>query len=135
MIPLVLGPGGQFQQQPGWLVETLEGTTIDKNTWVTLGTEPLEVPEDTTWLFNAWVVGRSQGLPGNAGFQLSGVIVRDGGSPPYMVGTQKTTVAKTSGSFDARSIEEGDALAIQVRGIKDETVAWVARVDITPITG
>lgn len=113
-------------------MEILEGVTIDKGTWVTLG--PLPVPPSTTWLFNAWVVGRSRDSTNDAGFQVAGVIVRDGLTPSYVIGTQKTTMAKTAGSLDAQAIEDGDALAIQVKGIKDETVDWVARVEMTPIT-
>lgn len=133
MIPLVLAPSGQFQGQRGWLVETLEGVTIDKSTWVTLGL--LLVPSSTTWLFNSWVVGRSQDSVNNVGFQVAGVIVRDWATPTYVIDTQKMTVAKTAGSFDVRAIADGNSLAVQVKGIKDETVDWVARVEVTPITG
>lgn len=134
-VPLVLGYGGQFQQQPGWQVASLDGTTIDKDTWVTLLEEgqPLVIPASTTWLFNAWVVGRGLDSSSDAGFAISGVITRDGG----LTGTQQTVVARAAGSMRVQATHDvlNGALAIRVKGIKDEDVLWAARVEVTPITG
>ena len=138
-IPLVLGDAGQFRQQPGWRVATLSGTTDDKDTWVTLLEEgqPLVVPPNTTWLFDAWVVGRAVSVSEDAGLNVSGVIVRNGTATPYIVDTKKTTIARSEKSMKADAVEDvlNNALAIQVRGIKDGDVNWVARVEVAPITG
>lgn len=116
---------------------TLTGTTIDKNTWVTLLDvgQPLVVPPDTTWLFNAWVVGRGESE--EAGFTVAGVIGRDGLSAPDLIGEKKSTVGRTKNSMKADAIEDllNDALAIRVKGVKDKAVNWVARVEVTPIPG
>jgi hypothetical protein len=115
-------------------VATLTGITTDKSTWVTLSMEgaPLTLPSEATWLFEAHIVARSQASANDAGFIISGVVTEDG-----LLGTQQTTVAKSSGSLQAQVVHDvlNNALAVQVKGIKDETVDWVARVDVTPILG
>jgi len=137
--PIVLGDAAQWQLQPAWQIAALEGTTVDKDTWVTLldKGQPLIMPPYTTWLFDAWIVGRAVSVSEDAGLNVSGVIVRNGTATPYIVDTKKTTIARSKNSMKADAVEDvlNNALAIQVRGVEDEDVNWVARVEVTPITG
>ena len=134
---LTMGSDGQFYRQPGWLMATLEGTTTDKATWVTLleAGQPLVMPQNSTWLFDSWIVARSQ-VADSGGFQLTGVAARDL-LAPLVVGTAGGVVASDSSSFRVQAVADvvNNALAIQVKGNKNETVNWVARVTITEMTG
>ena len=133
--PLVLGDGGQFRQQPGWQVATLTGVTTDKSTWVTLLTEgqPLTIPDQSAWLFNARVL--ASGVSGTGGFELDGVVKRVGSVT--LVGSKDNTIASDSNSLKVRVVEDSgnDALAIQVKGINNAEIQWSAVMMITSIPG
>lgn len=114
---------------------TLVGVTTDKSTWVTLLMEgqPLTIPDQSAWLFNAHVL--ASGISGTGGFELDGVVKRVGSVT--LVGSKDNTIASDSNSLKVRVVEDSgnDALAIQVKGIKNAEIQWSAVMMITSIPG
>lgn len=108
-------------------------TTTDANT--NMGV--LTLPDKTTWMFEARIAARRTDADNeSAGFVLRGVIDRNtGAATTALVGTvEKTVIGRDSAAWDVFALSSS-GLVIQVKGEAGKSIRWVARIELTEVTG
>ena len=102
--------------------------------------EKLVLPTDTTWAFSVMVVARRTDVDGeSAAYKFEGCIKKDAGSASTSIvgSVTKTVLAESTAAWDANvsaNTTNGD-LQIDVTGEAAKTICWVARVQLTEVSG
>jgi hypothetical protein len=116
-------------------------TTDGSAASMTIGTAGtfMVLPDNTTWAFDALIVGRNTAADEHAAYKVSGLIKRDSGAGTVaLVGSVTTTViAETVAAWTASATAEtatGD-LRIRVTGEAGKTIRWSAFVHAAAVTG
>jgi len=115
-------------------------TTDGTQTAMTADTTAFVISADTTWVFSALVVGRSNEADGNesAAYRIEGCIARDESNNTALVGSVTvTTIAESAGaaawSVTAEADDTNEALAIKVTGEAATAIHWSAKVDVSQV--
>lgn len=106
---------------------------------INAGTGELSIPTDTAWIFEASLIGTSQGCVKTFAFKLLGAIENDGGTTALKGSVTKTTIDDSDDvSFDCQAIADdvNDSLAIEVQDTDaaGDTVRWACNVHIVQVT-
>ena len=94
----------------------------------------ISVPDHTTILFEADIVGRHNSSTDFASFKIKGVIDRDGSNNTQLIMSQKEVLhAGTNNLFDANIVADNtnELLAVEVTGESTKTIRWSAIVKTT----
>lgn len=108
-------------------------TTNDANTNMAV----LALPDDSTWMFEVWMAARRTDADNeSAGFVLRGVIDRNtGAATTALVGTvEKTVIGRDVAAWDVFALASS-GLVIQVKGEAAKNIRWVARIELTEVSG
>lgn len=98
-------------------------------------TEGMTVPANSCWTFSALVVAQQDTGANGAGYEIKGVIRRDGGGAATLVGSiTKTVLGEDVAAWDATIVASTNDLQIRVTGAAATNINWVARVEITQVT-
>lgn len=97
----------------------------------------LTLPEDTTWVFHAYVVARRMDQDDeSAGYEIKGVIDRNTAGSAALVGSvTKTVLAEDSAAWDVTVDAASNALRFRVTGEVGKTIGWIVHVNIVPVSG
>jgi hypothetical protein len=124
-----------------YLVRTTTTNGVLTPTFVdgTNGTQQLIIPDNSTWMFTATVVGhQTSAMGGHAGYKIEGVVYRDSGvSTVSILGKATTTVlAESNTPWDATATVDVNtgALVVSVRGESSKIIRWLAIVETVEIT-
>lgn len=103
------------------------------------GSSRLLIPDDSTWVFKATIVGhRTDATGGHAGYKVEGVIYRmSGAATVTMLGTPvKTVLAESNAPWDINMTADPahGSLKITVTGQSGKTIRWLALVETVEIT-
>lgn len=101
---------------------------------------PITIPDDTTWGFCVYVVARRTDANDESAFyEIKGCIDRNSGvATTALVGSlSKTVIAEDTAAWDVTITADttNGALKITVTGEDSKTINWVARVELTEVTG
>jgi hypothetical protein len=104
------------------------------------GSGPIVIPDNTTWLFNASIVARRTDADNeSAGFTASGVIDRNTGvaTTALVAAVTPTVVARDVAAWTVAVTADttNGALKFTVTGEAAKTIYWVARIELTEVTG
>lgn len=88
---------------------------------------------NTTYGFDAMVVGRRTDDYGNAAYKLEGVFYNDGLGAVIIGNPVKTILGETDSGWDSRVSTTGDYLLIQANGGSGQNINWVANVNILEV--
>ena len=102
------------------------------------GTKRATIASDTTWLFEAFVVARRTDADGeSAGYKFQGVLDNNAGTTAFVGVVIKTVIAEDTSAWDAtvEVDDTNDALVVKVTGENSKTINWVARLELTEVTG
>lgn len=122
-------------------------TTLASATELTLtGAAPdsesrIIIPANRTWAFSILIGARqtagSAGTVGDsAGYEIKGVIKRDGANNTALVGTiTNTTIAEDQAAWAVTAVADdtNEALVVKVTGETNKTIHWVAAVHLTEV--
>jgi len=122
-------------------IATTDATQTAMLTPDVLGKSRVTIPADTSWVFSALIIGRSDEADGNdsGAYRIEGCLTRDESNNTALVGSVTvTTIAESAGatawSVTATADDTNEALAIQVTGEAATNIRWVAKVDIAQVT-
>lgn len=98
----------------------------------------LDLPDNSTWGFIAYISARRTDFTGeNAFFKIEGVIKRDSWSATaVLVGTiTKTVIARDEDAWDVSAVADttDGALEIRVTGETSKDINWYVKVDLTKV--
>lgn len=96
------------------------------------------IASDTTWLFEIFVVARRTDADNeSAGYKFQGVLDNNAGTTALVGLVVKTIVAEDTSAWDAtvEADNTNDALVVKVTGEAAKTINWVARIELTEVTG
>lgn len=96
------------------------------------------IASDTTWLFEIFVVARRTDADNeSAGYKFQGVIDNNAGTTALVGVVIKTVVAEDTAAWDVtvEADDTNDALVVKVTGETAKTINWVARIELTEVTG
>jgi len=101
------------------------------------GTDGIDIPSDTTYLFEAHVVARRTGTSEAAAYRLEGVIENEGGTTAIVGSVSQTIIHEDDTTWNATATADdtNDRLNIDVTGAASKTIRWVARVELTVSAG
>lgn len=102
--------------------------------------DPLNIPDNTTWAFTATVIARNKDTDGqNAHYKYEGAIKRDSGAATTaFVGTPtKTVIHEDAAGWDivATADATNGRLVFTATGDATNAVYWVCRLALTEVTG
>lgn len=120
--------------------QTTDATLTEMFLDGTGGTDRLTLPDDSTWIFEALVVGRrTDANDEGAGYRLIGVIDRNvGAASTALIGNvSRTTVSEDNGPWQATIDADttNGSLRVRVTGQAAKTIRWVSRINIVQVTG
>ncbi len=98
----------------------------------------LEIPDDTTWAFDILVAARRTDADNeSAGYHFCGCVDRNTGTVALVGSVTKTVLAEDSAGWDCNlsADDTGKTLKITAMGENAKTIRWVARIDLTQVTG
>jgi len=98
----------------------------------------LDIPSNTTWLFNVHVVGRrTDGTSQAAGYHIEGVIENEAGTVALVGSLTKTVLHEDNTTWDATVTANNtdDEMDVEVTGAASTNIQWVARVELTEASG
>lgn len=98
------------------------------------------IPSDTTWVFRILIVARRTDVNDeSAAYQLLGCIDRNAavGTTALVGAVTKTVIAEDTAAWDVAATADAatGALVITVTGEAAKEIHWVARTDLTQVTG
>lgn len=107
----------------------------------TIETERMVLPASRTWAFNILIAARQTGgvagtVGDSAGYEIKGVVKRDGSNSTALVGPiMKTIIGEDQSAWDATVVADdtNEALVVKVTGEASKTIHWVATVNITEV--
>ena len=88
---------------------------------------------NTTYSFDAMIVGRRTDAYGSAAYKLEGVFYNDGLGAVIIGNPVKTILGETDSGWDSRVSTTGDYLLIQANGGSGQNINWVANVNILEV--
>lgn len=96
------------------------------------------IPNDTTWVFHGFVVGRNTGFDNDsAGYEIKGVIDNNATTVAFVGTPTVTALAEDTIGWDVTVAADNinKALVVNVSGSAGTSIRWVATVHITKVTG
>ena len=98
------------------------------------------LPDDSTWAFEVLIVARRTDADNeSAGYKISGVIDRNTGvaTTALVAAITKTVLGEDTAAWDVDAIANAASggLQIQVTGEAAKAINWVARVELSEVTG
>ena len=119
-------------------MNVLSGTSTDSfpTELFMSGNTRINLPNNTTMMFEADIVGRQQNGTNHCAFRLQGVIDNTGGTTVIVNTVNETIVAETNDAWavEATADDTNDTVVIKVYGVSSTTIKWVAFVKTTAIT-
>lgn len=102
----------------------------------TAGGERLTITDDTTWVWEATIVGHQQDGDGHAGFKLKGVLYKVGAVNTSMLGAVTKDVISAHPGWDVAAVADGQngALKITVTGEAGKIIRWFAHISTVEVT-
>ena len=102
----------------------------------TAGTQRLSLPDDSTWLFKASIIGHQQDGNGHGGFKVEGVIYKAGAVNTAMLGavTKSTIAANPSWDCAVTADDTNGSLKITVKGEAGKIIRWLAIIQTVEVT-
>ena len=92
------------------------------------------LPTNSTWFFDALVIGKQDASTNAITIKLEGCILREAGSAAIQGAVFKFVVHDASaGTWDVDAIASGNNLEIQVTGAAGTTIDWTAHVRTTEV--
>lgn len=96
------------------------------------------IASDTTWLFEVFIVARRTDADDeSAGYKFQGVLDNNAGTTALVGMVIKTVIAEDTSAWDVtvEADNTNDALVVKVTGEAAKTINWVARIELTEVTG
>lgn len=102
----------------------------------TAGNERLALSDDTTWVFEATIVGHQQDGDGHAGFRVKGVIYKSGAVNTSILGSvSKEVIAAHSGWDVAVTADNTNgSLKITATGEAGKIIRWLATISTIEVS-
>ena len=100
------------------------------NMYLDGSSQTMAVPNNTSWVFKAIIIGRSSGGTGSSAIKIEGMIVNNGGTV-FVSGVNSTVI---TGSWSATAVTSGTSLALRVTGAAATNIRWVGRVETAEVT-
>lgn len=118
----------------------VKGQTTDENpiNLIANGTSWVTIPTDTTWMFRVSVVARRTDADGeSAAYENLGCIDNNAGTVALVGSVSQTVVAEDTAAwvFANAADNTNKALANYCYGEAGKTINWVARIELTEVTG
>lgn len=118
----------------------VKGQTTDENpiNLVANGTSWVTIPTDTTWMFRVSVVARRTDADGeSAAYENIGCLDNNAGTVALVGSVSQTVVAEDTSAwvFANAADNTNKALANYCYGESGKTINWVARIELTEVTG
>ena len=88
---------------------------------------------NTTYGFDAMIIGRRTDDYGNAGYKLEGLFYNDGLGATIIGNPVKTILGETDPSWDVQAAVTGDYFLIQAKGSGEQNINWVANINILEV--
>lgn len=100
------------------------------------GTERLALPDDSTWIWTATIVGHQQDGNGHSGFKVEGVIYKAGAVNTAMLGavTKSTIAAHPLWDCAVEADDTNGSLKITVKGEAGKIIRWLAIIETVEVT-